>query len=76
MPNQEQTESLVQLYEKATESDWRTVQQAAGERQPGAGGETAAAEAPAAEAPTSTAETVRLMNVARSILVNENGTVG
>ncbi|MCW0459105.1 hypothetical protein NB717_000173 [Xanthomonas sacchari] len=81
---EEQMESVAKLYAKATENDWRTVQssaqQAQAERSVAAGeepvSEQAPAEAPSSASPMTTAETVKLMNVARSILVNENGSVG
>ena len=61
--NKDEFEPAVDLYLKATENDWRTVQ--------------APTEPPTTQ-PTedsSAAETKELMNVARSILMNENGTV-
>lgn len=84
MANEEQVESVAKLYVKATENDWRTVQpaaqQAQADRPADAGdepaGEPASAEGPSSANPTTTAETVKMMNVARSILVNENGSVG
>ncbi|MBB5885125.1 hypothetical protein DYQ93_06005 [Xanthomonas sp. LMG 8992] len=77
---EEQVESVAKLYAKATENDWRTVQSSAQQVPVASGeepvGEQAAAEAPSSASPMTTAETVKLMNVARSILVNENGSVG
>ncbi|MBB5943793.1 hypothetical protein [Xanthomonas sp. 3307] len=81
---EEQVESVAKLYAKATENDWRTVQSAAQHVQadrPVAAGEEpvggqASTEASSSASPMTTAETVKLMNVARSILVNENGSVG
>lgn len=61
--NQDDVQPTVDLYVKATENDWRTMQPPA---QP--------ASAPPADASTAT-ETKQLMNVARSILMNENGTM-
>ena len=63
--NQDEVQPTVDLYVKATESDWRTVQAPA--QQP--------ASAPPADAASAATETKQLMNVARSILMNENGTV-
>ncbi len=60
--NKDEIEPAVELYVKATENDWRTVQTPASATQTN---ETSAA----------TAETKELMNVARSILMNENGTI-
>lgn len=77
MANEDEVESVAKLYTKATENDWRTVQPAAQQAGGDASAEAKDEAAPAAaEAPTTTAETIKLMNVARSILVNENGSVG
>jgi hypothetical protein len=62
--NKDEIEPAVELYVKATENDWRTIKTPA---QPPA--------AQTDETSAATAETNELMNVARSILMNENGTI-
>jgi hypothetical protein len=62
--SKDEIQPSVELYVKATENDWRTVQ--------------TPAQAPATQtdgAAAATAETKELMTVARSILMNENGTI-
>jgi hypothetical protein len=80
MTGDEQIESVAKLYTKATENDWRTVQpaakQATGEQASPAAEKAEEAPVKSNESEMTTAETIKLMNVARSILVNENGTVG
>ncbi|MCD9006293.1 hypothetical protein LDO31_08600 [Luteimonas sp. XNQY3] len=72
MPNEPDMDSTADLYSQATRDDWKSVDAPATD---------AASAAPAptpgqGTEPLSKAETIRLMNVARSILVNENGSVG
>lgn len=62
--NKDEIAPAVDLYIKATENDWRTVQ---------APEQTAPSQP--TEGASEAAETTQLMNVARSILMNENGTV-
>ena len=62
--NQDELDPAVELYVKATENDWRTVRVPTQQAAPQPTDSSAAA-----------IETHELMNVARSILMNENGTV-